>query len=166
MGVGEDPELLDSISVTVIATGFNVDQQNEISNTEPEKIVHELEGDNLFSNVSDSNKSEINEEIGFENNDKIIHVLEEEVENEENFVNNKDENNEKIVHVLDEVHDDFSFEIENQISNSELIDKNENETDLNNQVDLNNEDPLNKEFNNESEIESSIELSLFNEKKK
>jgi len=164
MGVGEDPELLDSISVTVIATGFNVDQQNEISNTEPEKIVHELEGDNLFSNVSDSNKSEINEEISFENNDKIIHVLEEEVENEENFVNNKDENNEKIVHVLDEVHDDFSFEIENQISNSELIDKNENETDLNNQVDLNNEDPLNKELNNESEIESSIEWSLFNEK--
>ena len=33
MGVGEDPELFDSISVTVIATGFNVDQQNEISNT-------------------------------------------------------------------------------------------------------------------------------------
>ena len=41
MGVGEDPELFDSISVTVIATGFNVDQQNEISNTEPEKIVHD-----------------------------------------------------------------------------------------------------------------------------
>ena len=30
MGVGEDSELFDSISVTVIATGFNVDQQNEI----------------------------------------------------------------------------------------------------------------------------------------
>ena len=50
MGVGEDAELFDSISVTVIATGFNVDQQNEISNTEPEKIIHSLEEeDNLFN---------------------------------------------------------------------------------------------------------------------
>ena len=51
MGVGEDYELQDSISVTVIATGFDVDQQNEISNTEPEKIVHELGEDNLFSQI-------------------------------------------------------------------------------------------------------------------
>ena len=51
MGVGEDLELEDSISVTVIATGFNADQQNEISNTEPEKIIHKLEEENLFSNI-------------------------------------------------------------------------------------------------------------------
>ena len=47
MGVGEDLELEDSISVTVIATGFNADQQNEISNTEPEKIIHKLEEENV-----------------------------------------------------------------------------------------------------------------------
>ena len=33
-----------------LASNFNV--PNEISNTEPEKIVHELEGDNLFSHIS------------------------------------------------------------------------------------------------------------------
>ena len=57
MGVGEDLELEDSISVTVIATGFNADQQNEISNTEPEKIIHKLEEENLFSNIDELSES-------------------------------------------------------------------------------------------------------------
>lgn len=43
MGVGEDDSLDDSISVTIIATGFDVEQQNEIVNTETKKIIHTLE---------------------------------------------------------------------------------------------------------------------------
>lgn len=43
MGVGEDEALGDSIAVTIIATGFNAEQQNEIVNTEPKKIIHALE---------------------------------------------------------------------------------------------------------------------------
>lgn len=43
MGVGEDESLDESIAVTIIATGFNVEQQNEIVNTEPKKIIHILE---------------------------------------------------------------------------------------------------------------------------
>ena len=43
MGVGEDADLGDAIAVTVIATGFNVDQQDEIVNTETKKIIHTLE---------------------------------------------------------------------------------------------------------------------------
>ena len=45
MGVGEDESLEESISVTVIATGFDVEQQNEISNTEAKKVIHALEDD-------------------------------------------------------------------------------------------------------------------------
>lgn len=45
MGVGEDETLGESIAVTIIATGFNVEQQNEIVNTEPKKIIHSLEDD-------------------------------------------------------------------------------------------------------------------------
>jgi len=45
MGVGEDESLQESISVTIIATGFNIDQQHEISNTEVKKVVHALEDD-------------------------------------------------------------------------------------------------------------------------
>jgi cell division protein FtsZ len=43
MGVGEDESLGDSIAVTIIATGFNVEQQKEIVNAEPKKIIHSLE---------------------------------------------------------------------------------------------------------------------------
>src|SRR5690606_4098898 len=43
MGVGEDLELGDSIAVTVIATGFNVEQQKEIvTSSEANKIIHVL----------------------------------------------------------------------------------------------------------------------------
>ncbi|RDY58895.1 cell division protein FtsZ [Flagellimonas nanhaiensis] len=43
MGVGEDDNLGDAIAVTVIATGFNVDQQDHIVNTESKKVFYTLE---------------------------------------------------------------------------------------------------------------------------
>ena len=43
MGVGEDEELGEAIAVTVIATGFHIDQQDDIVNTESKKIIHTLE---------------------------------------------------------------------------------------------------------------------------
>ena len=182
MGVGEDPELFDSISVTVIATGFNVDQQNEISNTEPEKIVHELEGDNLFSHISDINETNdtINTETEIENSDKIIHVLEEETEidrqneinPEEDFENKLDleseeeVSEEKIVHILDEVEEveeDLNFDIEDEISALNKTEINQIETDS---FEVNPVEEIEK-FDNDYETESSsIEWSLFDEKEK
>ena len=43
MGVGEDDSLDESIAVTIIATGFDIEQQDEISNTETKKVIHSLE---------------------------------------------------------------------------------------------------------------------------
>jgi cell division protein FtsZ len=43
MGVGEDQALGEAIAVTIIATGFDAHQQNEITNVEPSKVVHALE---------------------------------------------------------------------------------------------------------------------------
>lgn len=45
MGVGEDETLGESIAVTIIATGFDIEQQDEISNTEIKKVIHALEDD-------------------------------------------------------------------------------------------------------------------------
>jgi cell division protein FtsZ len=42
MGVGDDESLGEDIAVTIIATGFNIEQQNDIVNTEPKKIIHTL----------------------------------------------------------------------------------------------------------------------------
>lgn len=54
MGVGEDSDLGNAISVTVIATGFGKEQQHEISNTEAKKIIHSLEDDQkIVHNLSD-----------------------------------------------------------------------------------------------------------------
>jgi cell division protein FtsZ len=53
MGVGEDDTLGDSIAITVIATGFDADQQNEISNTETKRIIHTLEEEQKTIKVLD-----------------------------------------------------------------------------------------------------------------
>ena len=87
MGVGEDESLGDSIAVTIIATGFNVEQQDEIINTEPKKIILQLEEDQkmvrdlsqtvvpVFQSITDS-PIEIKEEK------VIFELIEEEVREE------------------------------------------------------------------------------------
>jgi len=47
MGIGEDESLGDSISVTIIATGFNENRQDMIANAEPDKIVHVFKDDSV-----------------------------------------------------------------------------------------------------------------------
>ncbi len=56
MGIGEDESLGDAVSVTIIATGFNKNQQDLISNAEPDKIVHVLKDENggLINTVADT----------------------------------------------------------------------------------------------------------------
>lgn len=55
-GLGEDESLGDAISVTVIATGFNIDQQSDIVNIEPEKKIYNLEetGKQVIANKQDT----------------------------------------------------------------------------------------------------------------
>ena len=77
MGVGEDESLQESISVTIIATGFNVDQQDEISNTEVKKVVHSLEDDQNQQDLHlDRDPAIIRPDIILETQDhKIVHSL-------------------------------------------------------------------------------------------
>ena len=56
MGVGDDESLGDDIAVTIIATGFNVEQQNDIVNTEPKKIIHTLGTEQKLVQDLSSNK--------------------------------------------------------------------------------------------------------------
>jgi cell division protein FtsZ len=84
MGVGEDPELGEAISVTVIATGFDVEQQDDIVNSEAKKIIHTLEEEqkavhdltpqNIVHQLVDEN-TEIDEPV-------LKHTLTEEDEDE------------------------------------------------------------------------------------
>lgn len=98
MGVGEDESLQESISVTIIATGFDVDQQHEISNTEQKKVVHALEEDrNDDVNVKDNDPAIITPDIIFEKEEVntpavVIHTLVDD-ENVTDVVVNKLETN-------------------------------------------------------------------------
>uniref|UniRef100_UPI000A01A0AF cell division protein FtsZ n=1 Tax=Gillisia sp. CAL575 TaxID=985255 RepID=UPI000A01A0AF len=82
MGVGEDESLEDAIAVTIIATGFNVEQQNEIVNTETKKIIHTLEDEQKAVHNFGQNRFQrpafTEEEPVEEKEQKIVHTLEEE----------------------------------------------------------------------------------------
>ncbi|MBJ7880756.1 cell division protein FtsZ [Gelidibacter salicanalis] len=80
MGVGEDESLQESISVTIIATGFDIEQQNEISNTETKKVVHALEDDSNDVKVKEREPAIIKPEIVLEKEVEkvVVHKLVEE----------------------------------------------------------------------------------------
>ena len=83
MGVGEDESLGDAIAVTVIATGFDLEQQNEIVNSEPKKIIHALEDEQKIThNLSNSTVPafDLNAETPGATEERIVfELLEEEV---------------------------------------------------------------------------------------
>ena len=84
MGVGEDESLEEAIAVTIIATGFNVETQNEIVNTETKRIIHTLEDEQRAEHNFNSGKTDFKaasvEESYEEEAPKIVHTLDEEPE--------------------------------------------------------------------------------------
>ncbi|MDP2160017.1 MAG: cell division protein FtsZ [Flavobacterium sp.] len=87
MGVGEDETLNDAIAVTIIATGFNVEQQKDIVNAEPKKIIHSLEDSltnsiDLLSKVVDTVSDFKSDEVVSKasNEEKIVFELVDEME--------------------------------------------------------------------------------------
>ena len=79
MGIGEDKDLGDAIAVTVVATGFALDQQSNITNTEVKKTVYTLEDEQKatydFSDTILSKTPLVKDPIDTIEK-KIIHVLE------------------------------------------------------------------------------------------
>jgi cell division protein FtsZ len=100
MGVGEDETLGDAIAVTIIATGFNVEQQNEIVNVEPKKIIHTL-GDDQKGVFDLSTKTvagfNLNAETPIANassatiSDRVVFDLEEEIATPEPIISSANE---------------------------------------------------------------------------
>jgi cell division protein FtsZ len=93
MGVGEDESLEESISVTIIATGFNIDQQHEISNTEVKKVVHALEDDGSEDiNVKEKDPAIITPDIILENEVNEPEVVRHTLAFEDDFIDDKHSN--------------------------------------------------------------------------
>lgn len=112
MGAGEDPNLGEAVSVTIIATGFNIEQQAGIVNAEPQKIIHSLEDEQKI--VHDLTAKSINAitvdspifESTPEVKNDIINPISDEVQNE------------KIVFTLEE---EPAFEIQEVLPKMDLI---------------------------------------------
>ena len=104
MGIGEDSKLESSISVTVIATGFDPNQQEEIIHSEPKKIIHNLNNSSeiiqTFENQKESLKTPIqfditSNNIDFKNteNKQVSNLLDSDLidsDHEKNLLNDVD----------------------------------------------------------------------------
>ena len=171
MGVGEDEKLQDSISVTIIATGFDVDQQNDIVNTEPKKIIHTLEAEQKMEHIliseNENKNSMLNTKLvaeEYESNEidkpnySILlteEVLDIDVEYEKIEYNNPDQrlrNDNQSKSDLDTKFDDFN---DNFIINdlSEDI----------NQFEIEDEEILESNQKNQTSFDFDISLGKFNE---
>ncbi len=98
MGVGEDAALGDAISVTIIATGFNVEQQKLIVNANDEnksKIIHHLgEEQKATADLSGNNapaftnaptpEQPLQSNSGFQSAPKIVYNLDDDMGNQPN----------------------------------------------------------------------------------
>jgi cell division protein FtsZ len=115
MGVGEDDSLVEAISVTIIATGFDVDQQNEITNTEVKKVIHALEDEQIMEHdlMSSDPPNSATTHIAPNEEETIVYKLEEEnTETEEDAFN---ENNliptSELIKNFDVIYETVDFDI-------------------------------------------------------
>ena len=122
MGVGEDLNLEESISVTVIATGFDPNQQEEIIHSDSKKIIHNLdENTGYVQNLSSKNSSDDNTmELDFETDSIDFKNTEIEIENLDSSTNHEDlkDSIEEVKSTFDINNDKMEI---NDINNLEVI---------------------------------------------
>lgn len=80
MGIGEDESLGEDIAITIIATGFNADQQSQVIGKRPNKVVHTLEDDQPISSSLYEKPMQLEEE---EEDDILDQVIEEGIAEQE-----------------------------------------------------------------------------------
>ncbi|WP_413511637.1 cell division protein FtsZ [Myroides odoratus] len=103
MGVGEDESLGDAISVTIIATGFNYEQQRNIVNSsEPKVIIHTLEEEQKV--VRDLTQATAISSYGFTTPDQPLRIST--PENNELVIANEDVTNELEIRKVFTLEDD------------------------------------------------------------
>lgn len=159
MGVGEDEDLDDAISVTVIATGFDVEQQDKIVNTEAKKIIHTLvddqktEIDLSTKNTGISKPKPLDSKTSEAQEEKVVFQLIEDDDQAEDEVTDEHEEStaaeDDIISTTDAIRD---IEVDAEIVNLdefEIIDKTPTKVETNSE---------------ESEEKPKLTFDLFNQK--
>ena len=75
MGVGEDESLGDAIAVTIVATGFNAEQQSGLTSVESTKIIHKLEEEKTITHEIEINP--VSQQIVVPKKEVTKHILHE-----------------------------------------------------------------------------------------
>ena len=132
MGIGEDSNLESSISVTVIATGFDPNQQEEIIHSEPKKIIHNLDGSKeVVQKLKINEKTSLQFDFASENIDFKNIDSNESVSNSE-LIGLEKQNHDSFVKINDiEVSfDEIKFDLKINEDEIEIEDISDNITDL------------------------------------
>lgn len=153
MGMGEDKDLGDEISVTIVATGFPLEQQ-DFNGQEDKTIVHTLEDEHHTPiHFSISQKEKDKKESATEDN--IVHSKPASSATENS---NKEYSEEEGT----EEENIFNFQIINQLEAEEKGYKDEvYETETENQINFNQDEPELKEPENELMEKNSSKYTLF-----
>ena len=119
MGIGEDSNLESSISVTVIATGFDPNQQEEIIHADPKKIIHNLDGSSeVVQNFEDHKRSKktplqfdfASENIDFKNTSSTENSIN--INSELIDFDKEDYDNSSVINNIEVSYDEVSFDLE------------------------------------------------------
>ena len=139
MGVGEDASLEESIAVTIIATGFDTDQQDEISSIEVKRVIHKLEEESkkdnkIVANKIVENKDVISDNLAEEKTEVIRHQLEDssveesledknEIITSESEINNINVVYEEVLDVMEEEEFNITEIHKNECNDDEIIEE-------------------------------------------
>ena len=143
MGVGEDLDLGNNISVTIIATGFGDEKQKSLVNTETKKVIYTLDEDHPF-------ERELIEDESYKNNEMIKDKFNKESSN--NFKQKKIES--EINEILRNI--DISYEV----VDSEQESKDINDIEV---IDFEYVLPNNDLMNESEEDYNEISFGLFSD---
>jgi len=149
MGVGEDQELGNNISVTVIATGFAEDQQNHLVYSETKKVIYTLDENQTIEKNLIEEDNITNDEV-----EKISYNSKDDISKDNQI---------KIDSQINEILRDIEVEYE-QVDN-ELMDNELMDNELINEIEVFDIEEIKSEniLNNESN-ESEITDGLFSDK--
>jgi len=134
MGVGEDLELGNNISVTVIATGFGDEKQNSLVNSETKKVIYTLDEDHPFEKnlIQDDldDKTKIIENKG--NEESSIDFQQKKIESEINEILRNIEISYEVVEAdepLIDINEIELIDFEHVLPENDLIYKNQENND-------------------------------------
>jgi len=149
MGVGEDQQLGNNISVTVIATGFAEDQQNHLVYSETKKVIYTLDENQTIEKNLIEEDNITNDEV-----EKISYNSKDDISKDNQI---------KIDSQINEILRDIEVEYE-QVDN-ELMDNELMDNELINEIEIFDIEEIKSEniLNNESN-ESEITDGLFSDK--